>query len=322
MAHLPALPNAPDFSLTPGETMARSLKRLCLDQFQFSLNELSSGEDLNVAIHELRKSNKRVRALLRMVRPVIGDKIYRAENSALANASRLVAPARDGAVMVDAIVRLRARYGRLLAPGTWEVTESRLRGRHERMMNRVLADDELLATVAKAIYRARSRYAAWPVDADEPRIGPRPLPDSFRSVGPGVGDTYERGRQAMRNAYAIHRPENFHEWRKQVKYLRHQTEILTPLWPEVIGGLAASLAQLSDVLGDDHDQSELVRIVATLPEFAPDPDERHLLVALSNERRRELQAAARVMGGRIYAESENQFTSRLKAYWTAWNHGE
>jgi CHAD domain-containing protein len=125
----------------------------------------------------------------------------------------------------------------------------------------------------------------------------------------------------MRRAFADRRPETFHEWRKQVKYLRHQMEIVTPLWPEVVGGTAASLAQLSDVLGDDHDQAELIRIVATLPEVAPDPDERHLLVALSNDRRRELQGAARVMGGRIFAESPEQFASRLKAYWFAWSHG-
>lgn len=320
MAHLPALAHPPDFSLSSGETVARGLKRICLDQFQFSLNELTAGDDLNRAIHELRKSNKRVRSLLRMVRPVIGEKIYRAENSALADASQLVAPARDGAVMVDAIVRLRARYGHLLAPGIWEGTENRLRQRHERMMNRILSDDELIQSVTKALYRARSRYAAWPVDASEPRMGPRPLPDSYRSVGPGIGDTYDRGRKAMRYALANPRPENFHEWRKQVKYLRHQMEIVTPLWPEVIGGVAGSVAQLGDVLGDDHDQAELISIVATLPELAPNPDERHLLVALSNERRRELHAAARVMGGRIYAETGDQFTSRLKAYWSAWSH--
>lgn len=98
-------------------------------------------------------------------------------------------------------------------------------------------------------------------------------------------------------------------------------EILGPVWPEVIGGLAASLEQLGDVLGDDHDQSELIRLTAALPELAPDPDERNLLVALSNQRRRELEGAARVMGGRVYAEAASQFTGRLKAYWGAWSYG-
>ena len=122
----------------------------------------------------------------------------------------------------------------------------------------------------------------------------------------------------MRSAIAAPTPEHFHEWRKQVKYLRHQMEIVSPVWPEVVGGLATSLSHLGDVLGDDHDQAELVRLVASLPDLMPDPDERNLLVALSQQRRRELQGAAVVMGKRIYAESPDRFTRRLEAYWSAW----
>lgn len=320
MSHLPALP-APDFHLIPGENLSGGLQRICLEQFEASLDSLSSRSDLNLAIHELRKSNKRVRALLRMVRPVIGDKVYRAENDALAQASRLVAPVRNGKVLLDAVTRLRGRYSHLLAPGVFGPIEDRLRSRHQRMMNRVFEHPEVLRQVTAIIYRARSRYAAWPTDPSDPRYGARIIPNSYRSIGGGVGRTYERGRKAMEVAYRTRAPEQFHEWRKQVKYLRHQMEILDPLWPEVIGGLAASLEHLGDVLGDDHDQSELIGLVAAVPELAPDPDERNLLVALSHQRRRELEGAARVMGGRIYAEGATQFTVRLKAYWSAWSYG-
>lgn len=320
MPHLPALP-APDFHLIPGENLSGALRRISLEQFEASLDTLSSRSDLNLAIHELRKSNKRVRALLRMVRPVIGDKVYRAENGALARASRLVAPVRDGKVLLDAVTRLRGRYGHLLAPGVFGGVEDRLRSRHDRMMNRILDDPEVLAEVTTIIYRARSRYAAWPTDPSDARYGARIIPNSFRSIGGGVGRTYEQGRKAMEGAYRTRDPGQFHAWRKQVKYLRHQMEILAPLWPEVIGGLAASLEHLGDVLGDDHDQTELIALVAALPELAPDPDERNLLIALSHQRRRELEGAARVMGGRIYAEAAEQFSGRLKAYWSAWSYG-
>ena len=122
----------------------------------------------------------------------------------------------------------------------------------------------------------------------------------------------------MRSAIKLGGVEHFHEWRKQVKYLRHQMEIISPVWPEVVGGLATSLSHLGDVLGDDHDQSELTCLIGSLPDLMPDPDERNLLVALSQQRRRDLQAAAVVMGKRIYAESAERFTMRLGAYWSAW----
>lgn len=312
----------PDFNLIPGETLAAGLRRLSIEQFEVALAGLSDpSADRDDAIHEMRKASKRLRALLRMVRPSIGEKAYRAENAVLRDAAARVSGVRDGAVMVDAVQRIRSRYGHLLAPSVFGDLEKRLVGRHQRMASRVLEDDETIHHLVTVLYRARSRYTAWPVDSNDPRFGNKVIPNGFRAIGPGIVTTYSRGRREMRVAYARPAAEHFHAWRKRVKYLRHQMEIFTPVWPEVIGGLASSLSSLGDVLGDEHDQSEMVRLVASLPELVDDPDERSLLIALSQQRQRELQAAARVMGARVFAEEPDQFGTRLKAYWSAWSFG-
>lgn len=322
-SRLPAVPVA-EFNLNPGEALAGGLRRLSLDQFDLALTGLrGQSVSRDVAIHEMRKASKRIRALLRMVRPVIGERVFKAENAALRDAARLVAGVRDGAVLIDAVARTRGRYGHLLAPGVFIDLEDRLRRRHQRMLGRVLDDDEVLQHVVGELHRARSRYAAWPIDLEDPRFpagrsNRRAISNSFSSIGPGIAATYRDGQKQMRLAIAGPTTEHLHEWRKHVKYLRHQVEIVSPVWPEVVGGLAASLSHLGDVLGDDHDQSELVRLVASLPDLMPDPDERNLLVALSQQRRRELQGAALVMGKRIYAEAPDRFSMRLEAYWSAW----
>lgn len=309
----------PDFALTPGDSLASNLRRLSVAEFEQSLEGFSDpSTPRDVAIHEMRKSAKRVRALLRMVRPALGEKIYRYENSLLRDTAAMVSPVRDGIVMVEAVERIRSRYGRLLAAGVFGTIEDRLRSRHERLSRRVLEDDETLSQVVNTLYRARSRYAAWPVDASDPRSGHQVLAHSWVTVAGGVGATYGRGRREMEAAIQRPTPERFHAWRKRVKYLRHQMEILSPLWWEVVGGLAASLDSLGEVLGEEHDLAELTRLVTTVPDVATDPDERSLLVGLALNRRLELQGAARVSGARIYAESSDQFTRRLGAYWQAW----
>ena len=313
-----------DFNLNPGEALAGGLRRLSLDQFDLALTGLrGQAVSRDVAVHEMRKASKRIRALLRMVRPVIGERVFKAENAALRDAARLVSGVRDGAVLVDAVGRMRGRYGHLLAPGVFLDLEDRLRRRHQRMLGRVLNDDDVLEHVVGELHKARSRYAAWPVDLEDPRFpvgrsSRRPISNSFSSIGPGIAGTYRDGQKQMKSATGEPTTENFHAWRKQVKYLRHQVEIVSPVWPEVVGGLATSLSDLGDVLGDDHDQSELVRLVASVPDLMPDSDERNLLVALSQQRRRELQGAAMVMGKRIYAEAPDRFALRLEAYWSAW----
>ncbi|HUO46978.1 MAG TPA: CHAD domain-containing protein [Acidimicrobiia bacterium] len=315
---LPAL-QVPDFALTPGETLAGGLRRLSVGEFEHSLQGLSDPDTpRDVAIHEMRKSAKRVRALLRMVRPALGEKVYRFENDTLREAAAQVSGVRDGVVMVEAVERIRSRYGRLLATDVFATTEDRLRSRHERLARRVLDDDEVLSRLTSTLYKARSRYAAWPIDPSDPRAGKQVLPNRWTAVGAGVSATYRRGRREMELAYQQPTPEHFHSWRKRVKYLRYQMEILSPLWWEVVGGLASSLDTLGEVLGEEHDLAELTRLVTTVPDLAPDPDERSLLVALALHRRHELQNAARVMGSRVYAETPDQFGRRLRAYWDAW----
>ena len=54
----------------------------------------------------------------------------------------------------------------------------------------------------------------------------------------GVKRVYRQGRKAFDQVKAEATVENLHEWRKQVKYLRHQLELLAPTWPKVVGELA------------------------------------------------------------------------------------
>ncbi len=317
-AHLPAV-RLPNFALSPGETLAANLRRLSVGELEQSLEGFSDpGTPRDVAIHEMRKSAKRVRALLRMVRPALGKRVYRYENTLLRDTATLVSGVRDGIVMVEAVERIRARYGRLLAPDVFEAVEDRLRSRHQRLSLRVLEDENVIGQVTSTLYKARSRYAAWPVDPTDPRSAKQVLPHSWSALAEGVGATYARGRREMHLTIEQPSPEHFHAWRKRVKYLRYQMEILSPLWWEVVGGLASSLDTLGEMLGEEHDLSELTRLVTTIPDLAPDPDERSLLVGLALNRRLELQRAAQMSGARIYAESGQQFTRRLGAYWQAW----
>jgi CHAD domain-containing protein len=109
--------------------------------------------------------------------------------------------------------------------------------------------------------------------------------------------------------------EHFHQWRKRVKYLRHQMEILEPLWPEVVSAHAVSLDNLGELLGDEHDLAVLVQLVADIPSLSGDGMERAMVAALAQHRRRELQRAALTLGMRTYAESPDRFLDRMGIYW-------
>lgn len=317
--YLPAVPEG--FVLGDQEPLATGLQRITVEQFESAIQRLTAGNDIDAAVHTVRKSMKRLRAVLRLVRPELGEKVYRAENVILRDTARLLAPMRDGQVMATAVGGLRADFDGQLAPEALAELEEALWERHHLRRQRLLDDQTLLPTVVATLRAAKHRYAAWPIESlaitpDDP-LGRRPIPNAYSSVGPGLASTYARGRNEMDRAVADPTAHHFHQWRKRVKYLRHQIEILIPLWPEMMSTYARSLDDLGEILGEEHDMAVLTHLLATDRTIDGPPAERALSGALAEHRRGYLQQAAVVLGRRTYAETPKRFSERLGSYWDA-----
>lgn len=311
--HLPA-GLGDGFELRPGEPLGRGLRRLGIEQCEAAIRRFA-GEDVDLAVHEARKAMKRIRAMLRLVRPVIGDRVYRYENRTLRDAARLLAGIRDGAVSVGTVGKIADRFGGALPLDVFDDLSERLDRRAVHIRQRIIHESDAIERVVATLERTRVRFATWPVDDTERSPYGSPLPDRFATIGGGLTRTYARGGQEMKRAYASPDAHNFHMWRKRVKYLRHQMEILRPLYPEVVGATAFTLERLGDILGDEHDIAALLGLLAVTPRLCPDPTERSLFAALAQHRRSELQAAARVLGTRAYAEKPAAFATRIESYW-------
>lgn len=288
---------------------------MSLEQFDRALSTMRPGGNVDEGLHETRKALKRVRALLRLVRPRVGERVYRYENRVLRDAARLVSPVRDAAVAIETVGILAARFEGSLGVDAFDDLAERLDRRAVRIRSRILEDGVTVPRVTGTLERARARFAGWPVTEEERRAYGTVIGDDFAAIGPGLERTYGRGRLEMKRAFGIPTARNYHQWRKRVKYLRHQMEILQPLWPEVVGGFALTLDRLGEILGEEHDLASLLDLLSVDPGLTPDQVERSLFAALAQHRRAELQAAARVLGSRIYHESPQRFASRLEAYW-------
>ncbi len=274
------------------------------------------GEDaFGEAVHAARKSTKKIRALLRLVRFEIGEKVYRFENKEMRDTARLLSGVRSAAVMVNALEDLELLYGSFLADGTFEEAHERLEANRDRVETRAMEDPELVPRVVANLERAHSRYSSWPTDSHAREVYGTGIRDRYASIGPGLKATYRRGRSEMVMAYRNPTPGNFHLWRKRVKYLKHQMEIITPLWPEVVLGMVITLDRMAELLGEDHDLVELLDSLTDRPELCPNPMERSLLRALAEQRRSDVQTASRILGRRIYAESPAGLKGRFGAYW-------
>ncbi len=304
--------------LAIAEGTGSSVRRIALHQLARIDGALTGAGDPDEGIHEARKATKRLRAVIRLVRDAVGRPAYREENVVLRDTARRLAPARDGAVLVETLAALREQYRDLVAPQALATTAGYLTDRHRAARAGVLGDRQLMVDTVVTLRTARRRYAGWePSRRSTGRLAARPVAEGFDPVGRGLARTYRRGRRAMQAAYTTGSAEAFHLWRKRTKYLRYQLEALAPLYPELLAPQAAELDRLGELLGREHDLAVLGELVAADPAATADERERTLLLVLIHRARLGLQWEGRPLGTALYREKPAAFVRRIEGYWEA-----
>lgn len=259
-----------------------------------------AAKDPHQAAHGARKCLKRIRALLRLVREPLGNRRFSRENAHYRDAGRALSVLRDGQAVIGAVDALSDRYASSLKGQPFARVKKSLQARRD-------------ASVDRASFEALSeRLAAHAAELESWRFSH----GGFSALRPGLKETYQRGRRAFEHALSEPSAETLHEWRKQVKYLRHQVAFLEDLWPEMMATHRHELKTLSDLLGDDHD---LAVLAGLLPELDGVGDEdRALLRSLIDRRRLELQTDLPALGRKLYGEKPKRFLARVEDYWRCW----
>src|SRR5215216_8038221 len=105
------------FRLDPEAPVADEVRRVARGRIDHALDELRGKSDSTreQAVHEARKDMKKLRALLRLVRGELGDRVYRTESTRFRDTGRELAGVRDADVMLATLGDLEERFGELPA---------------------------------------------------------------------------------------------------------------------------------------------------------------------------------------------------------------
>lgn len=284
----------------------RSMARKLMKEALKELTEAPKGSRDEV-VHEARKAFKKIRALLRLVRPVIGEKTYRAENIDFRDAGRPLTEVRDAKILIETLDRLAEHFKAHIAGRSFAGARKELQANLRDVRNRVLDEHNAFTVVGEVVRQARERIEDW-----------TEAPDKWWTVGQGLEEVYRQAGAALEAAAADPTVEKLHEWRKQTKYLRYHLEMLRPLWPERLEELAGEADHMAELLGDDHDLAVLRRMLTDEPARFGGESDVETLLALIDRRRVELEQEAFSLGPRFFQEKAGQFTRRLKGYWKKW----
>ena len=282
--------------------MGTGFRRILIEQTERLSEALASAdENLEQAIHEVRKRCKRVRAVARLLRPHASE-LYRRENAAFRDIARRLSPFRDAHVQGETFDQLVSR-----AP-----ERERFAALKHLMSPEIGQNDE---TLQKQLSATRDDLRAAQRRLEVLRISDG-APSQL--IAAGLRVSYQRGRRAMERAY--HKPEAtaFHEWRKHVKDLGYQMQILRDLWPSVSKRVQGELDTLGDLLGKEHDLTVMRDAILKNAHSAISQADLQAFRALWEERGFQLQSEAETIGRRIYAERSRDFIRRIFVYWDTW----
>ena len=285
------------------EAGTQGARRIACAQMTDALRALERRPLSDEDVHSARKSLKKARAMLRLLRPAIGDRAYRRENALLRDTARPLSGVRDAKVLLQTLERLEHR---LRAPGSPRPAEElhRILCRERTDLRReLLRGSKPLIGELKALREARRRASRW-------RVGHK----GWSILGAGLARVYGQARRALCLAESNPAAGTLHEWRKQTKYLWHQLQVLEPLGASV-AGLAQRAHGIADALGEDHDLWVLRARIAT---GGPARADRRRLLSLIDRRSTRLRAQALALGRQLYADPGPAFERRLHALWRAW----
>ncbi len=288
------------YRLKISEPASKGVLRIGLEQIKRAHTELSA-EDKAVGVHEARKCLKRIRALLQLIRPGIGDKAYNRENKRFRDIARALASSRDATVLLATATALKQS-----AEPAERLTLEQLHARlSAKLIIGIAQQASQLARVQRELEEATH---AW----NKLRL----KPDSHAPLFDGLRQTYKRCRNAWRLAAQDPRDVTFHEWRKDLqKHWRHM-RLFRGAWPEYFDARNKLAAELSEILGNMQD-------LALFIAFVEGPDGEHLkrrqvqrLVGLARKRQAQWRKRAEPRAERLCAEEPDNLAHRFATYWS------
>jgi hypothetical protein len=177
------------FLLDPRNDVLDELRRVARHETEAALAQLDRpDEDVHEVVHEVRKHGKKIRGLLRLVRPALGDQ-YRPANDFVRDAGGRLSEIRDATSLLECVddmaVLVEGEPGSEHLPAL----RSELLERRERTIE-ALDQGARLERFGSDMRELLERIARWELSTG-----------AYEAVGPGFTRSYSAGRKAMREAY-------------------------------------------------------------------------------------------------------------------------
>jgi len=291
------------YCIEKNESVGSAVRRISCEQTEKALFELAQkDEPVEWRIHQLRKRCKKIRALVRLVRP--GFDAYSEVNRRFRDIARTVSAERDARVMADLVSALAG-------------ADDDLRSDDEPLarwfsLNCSLAE-ELAGPVLELSEAAMARAA---VEVEKWDVSDLTIEDAVD----GLAKTLERAHEEYDNVRSNGSVSDFHSFRKRCKYHWYHLRLLRKVMEGGGDERRKIFDDLCDLIGDPHDRSVLLEHLRELPPFLKRDKGVYRIEAEALRRRRKLRRKALAKCEGVFNMPPEKFADFVGRYWESSAH--
>lgn len=234
--------------VSPGNVHSDSVSKTA-DSILQELNiyiQLSERDQVE-SVHQVRKKLKLFRAFLKLNKPCSKVDLYAPANESLRDKGRMFSDLRDSHVRELMLNEFYNNPVYISSQSSINILIAKNKEEIKQLEKDFISDQN----VFKKLKNQLESDSVLSVYINSVNATSSCLYD-------GLSTTYQKTHQTYYSAYLHPSPENLHEWRKRLKDLQYQFELLFTKIPVFLQGTYHDVVEINDLLGRDQDVNNLM----------------------------------------------------------------
>ncbi len=261
------------------------------------------------SVHNIRKTIKKIRAVLRLTRDEIGYSSYLREDNFYRDIGRKLSEFRDLDVYLSVALDLEQRFIRELNYSCLTYLVSQIKQEKAACLNQIIKPKGFSSELTQKLAIGR-------LNSEKITIAD----NSYRFVLEGLKRSYKKGRKTLQICINDSTPEKVHQLRKALKNIWYQIRIIRPVYPVFLKAYAKSLRSITRMLGKINDYAQFKVYLNNSTARGLNRTNRNIINEMLDSMQKEKLVSSLPKIQLALIEKPSVFIKRIYGYWDVTNN--